>query len=138
MRKSKNYNSNKFSRLKEYVHGAPYIDVLEQPKICKSFGLPYSAKVFRDEYRNRIYEFFKNETTTAATASKVTKIPHKYICEIKSYLENRDLLKVVTIDRCPTTGSHNVQFISTNKDVWSQFDLLQKTNQFNLFEDGNG
>lgn len=137
MRKLKNHDLNKFSKLKEYVQKTPYIDVLEQSTICKSFGLHYSPKVFRDEYRSRIYEFFKNETTTAATASKVTKIPHKYICEIKSYLESNGLLKVVTIDRCPTTGSPNVQFISTNKDVWNEFDLLQKTNQLNLFDNGN-
>jgi len=119
--------------LKKYISSNPYIDMLEQPKICKKFNIPYSISIFRAIYRQRFYNFLLDNTTTVATVSKVTKIPHKYLCEVKAYFEKKGLLKVLYLDRCPTTTSKNVQFISTNKEVWSDETLIPKANQLKLF-----
>lgn len=108
-----NKNGN-LVRLIKYVRESKYIDVLEQSAICKSFGLPYRPSVFRQEYTRRIIQFLKENTTTASTVSKQTGIPQKYICQVKRNLEDKGRLKVVKFDRCPTTGSPNVQFLTTN------------------------
>jgi len=127
-------NTNKLNQLKSYVEKSPYIDSKEQYKICQSFGLSYIKSVFQNEYRKRFFEHLKLDITTVATVSKETEIPHKYLCECKAYYEKRDLLKVLYLDRCPTTGSNNVQFVSTNKKVWNNKDLIPKTNQISLFQ----
>ncbi|TYB80335.1 hypothetical protein ES676_01320 [Bizionia saleffrena] len=126
-------DNEKIEQLKAFVAQSKYIDVLEQPKICNSFSLPYLANVFRLEYRNRFYNYLKKHTTTVATVSKITGIPHKYLCEVKSYCEKRKLLKVVMVGKCPTTGSNNVQFVSTNSNGWNDLELLPQSNQLNLF-----
>jgi len=111
-------NENSFKerleQLKKFVRESKYIDVLEQSTVCKSFGLPYRPSVFREEYTLRVKQFLKENTTTASTVTKMTGIPQKYICQVKRLLEEKGLLKVEKIDRCPTTGSPNVQFLTTN------------------------
>lgn len=119
--------------LKAYVRESKYIDVLEQPKICANFGLPYHVNVFRQEYRQRFYKYLRNHITTVATVSKITGIPHKYLCEVKAYYEKRNLLKVLYYDKCPTTGSSNVQFVSTNPEYWNDPNLIPKSKQTRLF-----
>jgi hypothetical protein len=131
--KRQRQDNEKIEQLKAYVRQSKYIDVLEQPKICESFGLPYLVNVFRKEYKIRFYNYLKKHTTTIATVSKVTEIPHKYLCEVKAYYEKRKLLKVVMFGRCPTTGSNNVQFVSTNSNVWNNHELLPQSNQLKMF-----
>jgi len=125
--------NNKFEQLKEYVKKSPYIDVLEQPIICRSFGYDYIKSIFQQEYRKRFYNYLMTNTTTIATVSKETNIPHKYLCEVKFHFEEKGLLQVVMMDRCPTTGSSNVQFVSTNPEVWNNPEQLSKSNQTKLF-----
>ncbi|MGC6429851.1 MAG: hypothetical protein ACON5F_02300 [Jejuia sp.] len=126
--------SSNIDQLTTYVRQSEYIDVLEQPKICKSFGLPYLVNIFREEYRQRFYEYLKQHTTTAATVSKATGIPHKYCCEIKYYFEKKKLLQVVYLDRCSTTGSQNVQYLSTNPEVWNDKTIVPQSNKPSTFE----
>ena len=123
----------KIKQLKAFVQQSKYIEVLEQRKICASFELPYLVNIFRNEYRQRFYNYLKEHTTTAATVSKATRIPHKYICQVKDFYEKRGLLQVVMMGRCCTTGSANVQFLSTNPEVWNNPGLLPKSNQVTLF-----
>ena len=131
--KGQGKNTDKIAQLKRYVQQSEYIEVLEQIAVCKSFGLPYLVKVFRAEYRQRFYDFLHEHATTVAMASLVTKIPHKYLCEVKAYYEKKDLLKVIYKDYCPVTNSSNVQFVSTNKDIWNDLSLLPETDQLKLF-----
>jgi|GEM_PF-2211611 len=126
-------STDNIEQLKAYVQQSKYIDFLEQPIICKSFGLPYLADVFRAEYRQRFYNYLKEHTTTVATASKATKIPHKYLCEVKASYEKKELIKIVYVDRCPTTGSANVQFLSANPEEWECENALLNPNQIKLF-----
>lgn len=104
--------------LKRFIVSQPYIDITDQPAICKSFGLPFLRNVFRNEYRKRFYAYLFNNTTTCATAARATGIPQKFLTCCKLYYEKRDLLKVVGIDVCPVTQSRNVQFLSTNPKEW--------------------
>ena len=134
MAKQPSQKDNSLEQLKNYIQSNPYIEILEQPKICASFGFSYKVNVFREVYRNRVYDQLKEHTTTMATVSKVTKIPHKYLCEVKAFYEKRQLLKVVYLDRCPTTNSKNVQFVSTNPNVWNDDTIKPKTNQMQLFD----
>jgi hypothetical protein len=126
------YNE-KLSQLKQYVSQSKYIEPLEQIKVCKSFGLPYLKNVFRDEYRKRFYDFLFDNVTTCADVTKHTSIPQKYLCECKAYYENKGLLKVVGLGNCPVTNSKNVQFLSTNPNMWNDAFLLPQSNQLNLF-----
>ncbi len=132
--KVKNYNE-KVKQLEQYVRQSDYIDCLEQPKVCASFGLPNIKEVFRKEYRGRFFNYLQEHTTTCATVSKHTKIPQKYLCECKDYLEKKGLLEVVSLDKCPTTGSNRVQFLSTNPQVWQNPEKhLPQSNQLSLFD----
>ena len=132
-KKGQGKNANKIAQLKKYVNQSEYIEILEQRAICKSFDLPYSVEVFRAEYRQRFYEYLLSYTTTVAMVSKATKIPHKYLCEVKAYYEKKNLLKVLYKDYCPVTKSANVQFVSTNKEIWNDTSLLPIDNQLKLF-----
>lgn len=131
--KRQGQDNEKIEQLKAYVQQSKYIDVLEQRGVCASFGLPYMVNVFRDEYRKRFYEYLKSNITTVATVSKVTGIPEKYLCQVKSYFESRKMLKVLFEDRCPTTGSKGVNFLSTNPADWDDPSLLPNSNQTSLF-----
>jgi hypothetical protein len=126
-------DNHKIEQLKAFVSQSKYIKVMEQRRICESFGLPYLVNIFREEYRKRFYDYLNKHTTTVATVSKATEIPHKYLCEVKAHYENKGMLKVLYTDRCPTTGSKGVQFVSTNPDVWNNDDLKPKSNQISLF-----
>lgn len=130
--KGRDKDIDKLEQLKAYVNKSKYIDLLEQPKVCASFGLPYTVKVFRDIYRERVYNYLKDHTTTAATVSKITSIPHKYVTQVKKFYEKRTMLKVVALSRCPTTNTNNVQFISTNKEEWDYIELPE-SNQLKFF-----
>jgi hypothetical protein len=117
--------SESLTQLKAYVRQSKYIDISEQPKICASFGLPYMVSVFRDEYRKRFFEYLQTHTTTVATVSEETLIPHKYLCQVKASLESKELLQVVSFRKCPTTGSSNVQFVTTNPKLFKSSDQLK-------------
>lgn len=126
------YNE-KLSQLKQYVSQSKYIEPLEQINVCRSFGLHYLKNVFRNEYRKRFYDFLFNNVTTCANVTKHTSIPQKYLCECKAYYEKKKLLKVVGLGNCPVTNSKNVQFLSTNPNMWNDVFLLPQSNQLNLF-----
>ncbi len=134
MAKQTKQRKDSLKQLRNYIKSNPYIEILEQPKICASFGLPYVVKVFREVYRKRVYDYLNEHLTTMATVCESTKIPHKYLCEVKAYYEKRQLLKVVYLDKCPTTNSKNVQFVSTNPNVWNDDTVKPKTNQMQLFD----
>jgi hypothetical protein len=109
--------SSKKDELIAFVANSPYIQKEEQPDICRQFGFEYVPGIFRKEYRKRIKQFLKERTTTAATVCKHTLIPHKYITQVKSGLEKADELVVVKIDRCETTKSPKVQYLSTDPAI---------------------
>lgn len=123
---------SEIENLKAYIKTIPYVSPLEQMKICADFNLTYKKNVFSTEYKNRFYLYLFSNTTTNATVSKETGIPHKYLCECKAYYEKQNLLKVVGLGKCPTTGTIGVQFLSTNPKEWDKKDLF-KDNQLNLF-----
>ena len=110
------YNSKK-EELIAFVANSPYIDKENQPEVCKRFGFKYAPSIFRDEYRKRVKQFLRNRITTAATVSKFTLIPHKYITQVKSRLEKANELVVVKLDRCETTQTSNVQYLSTDPEI---------------------
>lgn len=117
-----------------FVKQSKYIDVKEQPNICKNFGLPYLKYIFQNEYRNRFFEYLKENTTTVATVSNAIGIPHKYLCICKAYYEKKGVLKVVAFGKCPTTGSKNVQFVSTNSLIFYNYVHKYESNQLMLFQ----
>lgn len=125
-------STDKVEQLKKYVEQSEYIDFLEQRTVCKSFGLPYLKKIFQEVYRKRAFDYLEGCTTTMATVSLDTGIPHKYLTEVKVYYEDKGLLQVVALGKCPTTGSLNVQFVTTNPKIKSGFE--PPTNQFKLFK----
>lgn len=127
-------NRSNIDKLKTYIKKSPYIEVADQRRICQSFGLHYMVELFRIEYRKRFYEYLKKNITSVATVSKDTEIPHKYLCEVKAYYEKKNLLQVVMMGKCPTTGSSNVQYLSTNPKVWSDSSLLPQSDQLSLFD----
>jgi hypothetical protein len=126
-------DTDKIGRLKEFVGQSKYIDLKEQPHICRSFGLPYLRQVFQNEYRQRFFNYLQRHTTTVAMVYKATGIPEKYLCQCKAYFESRGLLKVVTIGRCPATGSPNVQFLSTNANLLKSLKDFPQSNQLQMF-----
>jgi hypothetical protein len=125
--------TNKLDKLKSIVKQSPYLDPLKQRQLCEQLGLHYAKGVFQEEYRKRFYNYLQKHTTTAATVSRDTKIDHKYVCELKFYFENKGLLNVVMMGVCPSTGSFNVQYLSTNPEVWVNSELLPKSDQLKLF-----
>jgi hypothetical protein len=125
--------TNNVAQLKAFVNKSKYIGVKEQSIICQKFGLPYLKRIFQNEYRNRFFEYVQLSTTTVATVSKSTEIPHKYLCQCKAYYENRGLLKVVAFGTCPTTGSSNVQFVTTNTSLFNGYVHTLQSNQLTLF-----
>jgi hypothetical protein len=131
--KRQSENTNNVAQLIAFVKKSKYIDVKEQPNICRNFGLTYLKHIFQNEYRNRFFEYLKQSTTTVATVSKATEIPHKYLCECKAHYENRGLLKVVAFGKCPTTGSNNVQFVTTNTLLFNDYVHILEDNQLTLF-----
>lgn len=104
-------------RLKKYIENSTYIDISEWRKICISFDVPFSEDIFRNEYRQRFFNYLKTNTTTVSTVSKATGIPQKYLTQCKAYFEKKNKLKVVMIGQCPTTLKNNVQFVSTNTNL---------------------
>jgi hypothetical protein len=125
--------TNKVEQLKTYVSQIPYIDPIDQPKVCASFGLPHIVSIFRNEYRSRFYAYLLEHTTTAASITIATGIHQKYLCQCKDYYEKRNLLKVVGYGTCPSTRSQNVQFLSTNKEKWNEPGPYANSNQLSLF-----
>lgn len=126
-------DSNKVTQLKSFVTQSKYIDVSEQKTVCKSFGLPYLKFVFQEEYRNRFFDCLKDNTTTVATVSLLTNIPHEHLYEFMAYYENKGLLRVITYGKCPTTGSMNVKFVSTNNSLIDSIVCFPKSKQEKIF-----
>jgi len=123
---------DKTAKLKAYIAQSKYIDCKEQPQVCKQFGLHYMPELFRNEYRTRFFNYLLEHTTTCATVTKETGIPQKYLTECKAYYENKGLLKVLYLGKCPTTGSSEVQYLSTNKSTWIAYEN-NTPKQLNLF-----
>lgn len=126
------YNE-KICQLIKYVRETKYLEPLQQIEACKSFELSYLKFVFRNEYRKRFYNFLYENITTCSNVTKHTLIPQKYLCECKKYYEDRGMLKVVGLGICPVTKSKNVQFLSTNPNVWNDESCLPKSNQLKMF-----
>lgn len=136
-RKGQGKNNEKREQLIKYIEESPYIELKEQPSIANSFGLSYSKSLFASVYRKRAYDYLWEHIATAAMVSKATKIPINYMTQIKAYYEDKGLLKVIYLGKCPTSPkSVNVQFLSTNPKNWNNPDVIPKSNQlkFNLFE----
>lgn len=104
-------------KLKSYLSGLKFHpDVKEHSTIAKSFGVSGYKIIFREDAVRRFLKAIHSEPTTAATVEKITGIRHKYLCDLKRQLEKRKLLKVVYLDKCPTTYSDGVQFLTSNPD----------------------
>ena len=122
--------------LRKYLLENKYLDIQEQPKICKQFGLQYQRELFRSVYRERFYHYLLENVTTVATVERVTGIPQKYLTVCKLYYQKLGLLKVVGFGICPTTKSKNVQFVSTNpKHIEAtSLESIVINKQLNLFD----
>ena len=99
----------------KFIESSPYIDREDQPKVCERFSLPFLKKLFAKEYRKRFYEILKIEPITCANASKITNIPQKYLCTVKTDLEDKGVLWVTHYGYCDVGKSYGVQFISTDE-----------------------
>ncbi len=106
---------SKVDALRKYIESRTAIDVIEHSKICFSFGLPYLPKIFQEVYDKKVLQAIEHEPLTAATISKLTGLPHKYICQVKRRLVKSGHIRVSHLDRCPTTGNKNVQFLIATK-----------------------
>jgi hypothetical protein len=124
------FKDTKINQLRAYISREKYIEIEDRLSICESFGLQLQTKIFEDIYRNRVYDFLLTNTTTMATVEHETDIPHKYLTQCKAYFEKLGKLEVIYLGKCPTTGSTNVQFVSTNPN---EFGKIQVSNQLNLF-----
>lgn len=126
-------DSEKIEQLKVFVKQSKYINVLEQRKICASFGLPYLVSVFRKEYTRRFTDYLKKIPSTRAEVFKATGIDEKYLCQVKRRLEKQGLLVVICFDRCKATNSINVQRLSTNPEHLNNAGNFPLTNQLKMF-----
>ena len=115
--------------LKRFIENSYYIEFHEQPNISKQFNVPYCKKMFSDIYKKRFYDYLKTNTTTAADIRKKLGIPEKIICQWKTYYEKRNLLIVICKDTCPTEGSSNVGFLTTNENLINGFIDFTLNNQ---------
>lgn len=107
--------TDKKGQLKKYLSGLKFHPpVKEHYLIAKSFGVGNYKPIFKADAVNRFLTIIGKEPTTAATVSKLTGITHKYLCQLKRSLEKEERLKVIGIGRCETTGSMNVQYLSSN------------------------
>lgn len=126
-------DSNKKEQLKAYVKQSKYIDILEQPKVCNSFGLPYLSSVFEREYTNRFIGYLNKKPSSRFEVFKATGIPEKYLCQVKKRLENNGKLKVLYCGYCNIVKKHDIQILSTNPKHWNNLDLLPDSNQLKMF-----
>ncbi|MEO1012253.1 MAG: hypothetical protein AAFX53_13170 [Bacteroidota bacterium] len=88
--------------------------VLEHKAIAAHFEVYSYRNIFRLDALRRVLIETAKEPVTAATISKKTGLPHKYLCQLKRFLERKGLIRVVDFGRCPTTGSNRVQFLISN------------------------
>jgi hypothetical protein len=116
-RKGQIQDTKNSDALKRFIENSYYIKFNEQPTIARQFNISYSKKIFSDIYRQRFFNFLKTNTTTIADVRKNLGIPEKILCQWKVYYKERNLLAVVCKGVCPTEGSNNVSFLTTNKDL---------------------
>lgn len=126
-------DSYKKEQLKAYVRQSKYIDILEQPKVCNSFGLPYMSYIFEKEYTNRFFDYLKQKPSSRYEVFKATGIPEKYLCQVKKRLEKNGQLKVLYHGYCNIAKKHDIQILSTNPKHWNNIGLLPKSNQLKMF-----
>jgi len=129
----KQYKDNKIELLKSYIETRSYIDITEQPEVCKSFELPFIKSVFREIYRQRFFKCLQDAPKTVAEVEKITGIPQKYLTICKLYYQKRGLLRVVALGVCPITKSRNVQFVTTCKSLVGGTERVLINNQTTLF-----
>ena len=110
------YKDNEFNdkvkSLYRYIYSRKHIDVISHRSVCQSFGLNYMPEVFRMAYENKFLESL-HEPKTAANVSLITGIPRHYLCQLKRRLEKEGVIKISHLDRCPVSGSNNVQYLTT-------------------------
>jgi hypothetical protein len=140
--KSNSLNFNSFKQGKDnykkaqlitYINQVKYIDILDQPKICDSFGLPYLKSIFEKEYTLRFYNYLYKKPSSRFEVFKTTGIPEKYLCQVKKKLQKKGKLKVLYIGYCDVAKKDNIQILSTNPNHWINPDLLPKSNQIKMF-----
>lgn len=131
--KRQSKDSYKVAQLKKYVASLKkHPPVREHYAIAKSFSVLNYRFIFRQDAIRRFINATHFEPTTAATIEKLTGIKHKYICQLKSQLEKSNLIKVVGTGNCGTTGSSNVQYLSSNPEHWEK-EFSTNYNQLTLF-----
>lgn len=123
----------KKAQLIAYINQVKYIDILEQPKICDSFGLPYIKSIFEKEYTQRFYNYLYKKPSSRFEVFKITGIPEKYLCQVKKRFEEKGKLKVLYNGFCEVAKKDNIQILSTNPNHWNNTDLLPKSNQIKMF-----
>jgi len=89
--------------------------VNEHKGIASSLGVVNYRPIFRGDAERRLLETITQEPTTAATISQKTGIAHKYLCLLKSSLEEKGLIEVIGLVTCPTTNSRNVQLLAPTR-----------------------
>ncbi|WP_166387722.1 hypothetical protein [Polaribacter sp. 11A2H] len=129
--KQDQYKAN-YQKIKNYIRESKYISISERPKTCESFGLLILVDVFRKEYRTRFYNYLLQNTTTVTKVSEDLGIPNKYCTQLKRSLEKNSKLRVVFYDRCITTKSRNVQYVSTKPKEWEKYCIAASNLQKNL------
>jgi hypothetical protein len=126
-------DNDKNAQLLAYIKQSKYIDILEQPKICNSFHLPYVKSIFEKEYSKRFYDYLHKKPSSRFEVFKITGIPEKYLCQVKKRLEEKGTLKVLFEGYCKVAKKNNIQILSTNPNHWTNTDLLPKSNQIKMF-----
>jgi predicted DNA-binding protein (UPF0278 family) len=123
----------KKAQLITYINQVKYIDILEQPKICNNFGLPYIKSIFEKEYTQRFYDYLYKKPSSRFEVFITTGIPEKYLCQVKKRLHEKGRLMVLYIGYCEVAKKDNIQILSTNPIHWNDTDLLPKSNQIKMF-----
>lgn len=83
------------------------------------------VKQFRTQLQT-IFEYLKENTSTASMVTEYTGVPQKSICRYKRDLEKQNLLNEVEKKLCMVTG-FRAWYLTTNPD------LFPKSNQLTLF-----
>lgn len=107
--------------LVQFIKSSQYIVREDQPLVCERFGMPFIKVLFAREYRRRFYDLLKKEPITCAKASKLTGIPQKYLCTVKTDFESKNKLWVTHYGFCDVGRSEGVQFISTDEKYKPKF-----------------
>ena len=82
------------------------------------------VKLFQNQ-KKTIFEYLKQDTTTASMATEATGIPQKSICRYKRDLEKQGLLYELVKKHCKFTG-FRAWYLTTNPELFPKSNQLKK------------